>query len=118
MTNALNFLPKCDHVIVIDHGQIVETGTYHELKAGQSKFSNLLREFTGNETEEVQLPEVEIVDENQSHDDDDDEDLADVYTVDDGTSIIGKENHAIKCTVLAYKYIVKAKTLKAIRNDP
>ena len=96
MTNALNFLPKCDHVIVVDHGQIVETGTYHELKAGQSKFSNLLREFTGNESEELQLPEVEIVDENQSHDNDDDEDLADVYTVDDGTSIIGKRESGNK----------------------
>ena len=93
MTNALNFLPKCDHVIVIDHGQIIESGTYQELKSGQSKFSNLLREFTGHDNEEVTtVPSgpTEAVHSDQS-DVQDDEDLADVYTVDDGTSLIGKD---------------------------
>ena len=88
MTNALNFLPKCDHVIVIDQGQIVESGTYHELKSGQSKFSNLLREFTGSEINNDNDQSEQAVE--QSHDEDEHDDLADVYNVDDGTSIIGK----------------------------
>ena len=92
MTNALNFLPKCDHVIVIDQGQIVESGTYHELKSGQSKFSNLLREFTGSEIDKENAESRETVENSQSHDEQEDEDLADVYTVDDGTSIIGKKS--------------------------
>ena len=91
MTNALNFLPKCDHVIVIDQGQIVESGTYHELKSGQSKFSNLLREFTGSEINDDNDQSEQAVEQaNQSHDEDEHDDLADVYNVDDGTSIIGK----------------------------
>ena len=89
VTNALNFLPKCDHVIVIDQGQIVESGTYQELKSGQSKFSKLLREFTGTEINEENLEAADTVQDSQGHEDED-EDLADVYTVDDGTSIIGK----------------------------
>ena len=92
MTNALNFLPKCDHVIVIDQGAIVESGTYHELKSGQSKFSKLLREFTGSEIKEesTDVQSTEAVEDSQSHEDEH-EDLADVYTVDDGTSIIGEK---------------------------
>ena len=92
MTNALNFLPKCDHVIVIDQGAIVESGTYHELKSGQSKFSKLLREFTGSEINEesTDAQSTEAVEDGQSHEDEH-EDLADVYTVDDGTSIIGEK---------------------------
>ena len=91
VTNALNFLPKCDHVIVIDQGQIVESGTYHELKSGQSKFSNLLREFTGSEINDDNDQSEQAVEQaNQSHDEDEHDDLADVYNVDDGTSIIGK----------------------------
>ena len=92
MTNALNFLPKCDHVIVIDQGQIVESGTYHELKSGQSKFSNLLREFTGSEIDKENAESRETVENSQNHDEQEDEDLADVYNVDDGTSIIGKKS--------------------------
>ena len=94
MTNALNFLPKCDHVIVIDQGQIVESGTYHELKSGQSKFSNLLREFTGSEINDDNDQSEQAVEQaNQSHDEDEHDDLADVYNVDDGTSIIGKGSY-------------------------
>ena len=92
MTNALNFLSKCDHVIVIHQGQKVESGTYHELKSGQSKFSNLLREFTGSEIDKENAESRETVENSQSHDEQEDEDLADVYTVDDGTSIIGKKS--------------------------
>ena len=79
-------------MIVIDQGAIVESGTYHELKSGQSKFSKLLREFTGSEIKEesTDVQSTEAVEDGQSHEDEH-EDLADVYTVDDGTSIIGEK---------------------------
>ena len=79
-------------MIVIDQGAIVESGTYHELKSGQSKFSKLLREFTGSEIKEesTDVQSTEAVEDSQSHEDEH-EDLADVYTVDDGTSIIGEK---------------------------
>lgn len=51
VTHALHFLPYVDNIITIDHGKIVEQGTYNELIARNGAFSRLVEEF-GNKEEE------------------------------------------------------------------
>lgn len=53
VTNQLNFLPKCDSVLVLqaddgEPGRIVEQGRYSRLIASGLNFSRLMQEFSGN----------------------------------------------------------------------
>ena len=52
VTNSLSVLPKCDIIYVVDKAEIVESGSYSQLIAGESSFSKILREFTKNPKEE------------------------------------------------------------------
>jgi ABC-type multidrug transport system fused ATPase/permease subunit len=51
VTNALNFLADCDRVIMLDKGVIVEMGTYKELVANKSKFSDFVGKYFQNTVE-------------------------------------------------------------------
>ncbi len=45
VTNALNFLPQADQIIVLENGVMVESGTYDELR---KKESTVFNEFVKN----------------------------------------------------------------------
>lgn len=46
VTNALQHLPIADHVIVMDHGRIVEQGGYAQLMAAGLDFASLVSTHT------------------------------------------------------------------------
>lgn len=73
VTNALHLLPQVNRIYVIDDGRIVETGTFQQLKSGESKFSDILREYT---IDESMAPVSEEV---QNNNFEEEEDLADIY---------------------------------------
>ncbi|ORY35691.1 P-loop containing nucleoside triphosphate hydrolase protein [Naematelia encephala] len=58
VTHALHFLPYVDNIILMDDGQIVEQGTYNELKTNGKAFARLVEEF-GAEEEHDQEDERE-----------------------------------------------------------
>ena len=43
MTNSLSFLPQTDEILLIENGQIMEKGTYDELKNGGAAFSDFIK---------------------------------------------------------------------------
>uniref|UniRef100_A0A1I7YAB2 Multidrug resistance-associated protein 1-like n=1 Tax=Steinernema glaseri TaxID=37863 RepID=A0A1I7YAB2_9BILA len=45
VTHGLNYLKKCDRIIVVKDGKISETGTYDELMASEGAFSEFLEEY-------------------------------------------------------------------------
>ncbi|KAK0397409.1 hypothetical protein QR680_002116 [Steinernema hermaphroditum] len=45
VTHGLNYLKKCDKIIVMKDGRISETGTYDELMASEGAFSEFLEEY-------------------------------------------------------------------------
>jgi ATP-binding cassette subfamily C (CFTR/MRP) protein 1 len=51
VTHALHFLSQCDYIYTLDHGRIVEEGTYAKLIAADGEFARLDREFGGESTE-------------------------------------------------------------------
>lgn len=48
VTHALHFLPQVDYVYTIEHGKIVEEGTYDALVARGGAFSALMADFGGS----------------------------------------------------------------------
>lgn len=66
VTHALHFLPHVDRIITIDHGRIIQQGTYEELMADQDgPFAKLYREFGGDaeeKREEEEADEEEAID--------------------------------------------------------
>lgn len=60
VTHALHFLPNVDRILVLDHGAIVEEGSYAELIARGGTFSTLIKDFGTNEVvgEQALAPEV------------------------------------------------------------
>ena len=43
VTNALGYLPQCDKIVVMEGGRITEVGSYTELLASSSAFTEFLR---------------------------------------------------------------------------
>lgn len=59
VTHALHFLSQCDYVYTIDHGRIVEAGTYAELITADGEFARLDRQFGGAAAQEEEEEEEE-----------------------------------------------------------
>lgn len=59
VTHALHFLSQCDRIYTLDHGRIVEEGTYAELIAANGEFARLDREFGGASAHEQEAAEEE-----------------------------------------------------------
>ncbi|KAK4057952.1 hypothetical protein OIO90_001171 [Microbotryomycetes sp. JL221] len=60
VTHALHFLPKVDHIITMEQGQISEQGTFVELMAKQDgAFSRMYHEFVGSGEEKKEEQEEE-----------------------------------------------------------
>ncbi len=57
VTNALNFLPQVDRIIVLESGTIVESGTYEELR---KKETTAFSEFMKNSFERKEAASVEV----------------------------------------------------------
>ena len=53
ITHQIQFLSQVDQIIVVDHGRVVETGTYNELVAGSSIFSQTLRELNQQSNSDI-----------------------------------------------------------------
>ncbi len=45
VTNSLNFLPQVDEIIMIDNGNIVENGTYNDLKDKNGIFTEFMKAY-------------------------------------------------------------------------
>lgn len=52
VTHAIHVLPQVDRVITMLDGEIVESGTYHELEHANGAFSKLVEEFGGQDQED------------------------------------------------------------------
>lgn len=60
VTHQLQYLTKADHIIVLEEGEIIEQGTYHELSTKEKGFlAELLNKYTSKEEEEVEVKEEE-----------------------------------------------------------
>lgn len=57
VTHALHFLPEVDYIYCIEHGQILEQGTYAELMSNKGAFCELLEEFGGQSEEKREVDE-------------------------------------------------------------
>ncbi|BEI87985.1 uncharacterized protein CcaverHIS019_0107030 [Cutaneotrichosporon cavernicola] len=52
VTHALHFLPQVDYVYMIQHGHVVEEGTYDALLASEGPFRRLVKEFGGTDAKQ------------------------------------------------------------------
>lgn len=64
VTHALQYLPDCDSIILLDKGEVVEHGEYQALLDAQGPFSDLIAEFgaKGGPQEENEEDEQQKVD--------------------------------------------------------
>ena len=53
-THRLHWMPKMDYILVMDHGQLVEQGTYQELLAQNGYFTKLIQQTKGEGEQDVQ----------------------------------------------------------------
>lgn len=49
MTNSLSFLPQVDQVLIIDDGQVLESGKYEELKDKNGPFAEFIKNYLTSE---------------------------------------------------------------------
>lgn len=61
VTHALHFLPRVDHILVIDNGVISESGSYTELMVNKGLFSAFITEFGAQEKDKVDKSEESII---------------------------------------------------------
>uniref|UniRef100_A0A2C9KB02 ABC-type glutathione-S-conjugate transporter n=1 Tax=Biomphalaria glabrata TaxID=6526 RepID=A0A2C9KB02_BIOGL len=60
VTHGIHWLPLVDSIIVMDQGQITESGTYQELMSHDGPFANFVRTYLmEHEDEELNDPEVQ-----------------------------------------------------------
>ncbi|TRY63541.1 hypothetical protein TCAL_05779 [Tigriopus californicus] len=52
VTHNLHILPRVDHIVVMRHGKIAESGSYDQLKQDGGAFAEFLENFTFDEVEE------------------------------------------------------------------
>lgn len=74
VTNALQYLshPMVDRIVVLEHGVVVESGSYQELSSRKdSQFQNLLKAFTDSMTGDYGNKKVGVVAEMSTGDDSD-----------------------------------------------
>ena len=45
MTNSVNYLPQCDAVLMVENGEIIEAGTYEQLKAKAGFFAEFMNSY-------------------------------------------------------------------------
>ena len=55
VTNSLSFLPQVDEIIMIENGEIVQTGTYEQLKNDEGIFADFISNYLSKAQVEVQL---------------------------------------------------------------
>ena len=53
-THRLHWMKKMDYILVMDHGQLVEQGTYQELLAKNGYFTKLIQQTKGEGEQDVQ----------------------------------------------------------------
>ncbi|KIM43746.1 hypothetical protein M413DRAFT_443652 [Hebeloma cylindrosporum] len=56
VTHALHFLDQTDYIYVMDHGKIIEQGTYQELMTDGAVFSRLIEEHGNSHTKDQSAP--------------------------------------------------------------
>ncbi|CEP22757.1 BPT1 [Cyberlindnera jadinii] len=52
-TNSISVLKHADNIVLLEHGKVVETGSYRDIQRSDSKLSKLIDEFGIGESEEV-----------------------------------------------------------------
>ncbi|ORY83038.1 P-loop containing nucleoside triphosphate hydrolase protein [Protomyces lactucae-debilis] len=62
VTHQLHVLPEVDQILVVDHGQIIEQGSYQELLDHGQNFARILQEFGGKREEEAEEQEIKEMD--------------------------------------------------------
>jgi ATP-binding cassette, subfamily C (CFTR/MRP), member 1 len=67
VTNQLNILAYVDQIVVLDEGRVIERGTYQELLSKDTDFSDLLKKYSNDESEDEALSESDS--ESESDDD-------------------------------------------------
>lgn len=53
VTNQLQYLSKCDRIILLDGGKIAEMGTYHDLIASGGEFAQMVQDHVSKEKDEI-----------------------------------------------------------------
>jgi ATP-binding cassette subfamily C (CFTR/MRP) protein 1 len=54
VTNSINFLPQFDEIIMLDNGEIIQTGTYDELKNDKNGyFADFIKSYLKNSDEPI-----------------------------------------------------------------
>ncbi|KAI9138244.1 P-loop containing nucleoside triphosphate hydrolase protein [Paraphysoderma sedebokerense] len=56
VTHALHFVPQCDYVIHLENGKIIEQGPYQTLMESNGKFSEMMKEYGGVESQVTESP--------------------------------------------------------------
>jgi ABC-type multidrug transport system fused ATPase/permease subunit len=64
VTHGLSFLRRCDLIVVLDKGKIIELGTYKQLIDNEKHFAELMRTYAGREENEEDVFE-DILSDNQ-----------------------------------------------------
>lgn len=57
MTNSLSFLPQTDHIIMLDNGSIVESGSYNQLIDKDGPFKEFIKAFRTTTESETHIAE-------------------------------------------------------------
>lgn len=52
VTHAITYLPQVDHILVINNGEVSESGSYKELLAKKGAFAEFLVQHLQDEAEE------------------------------------------------------------------
>ena len=67
VTHGLNYLPRCDHIIILKNGKVSEQGSYQELVDKEGEFASYLLEYmTGGSTGNFEGDRKDLEEEPQS----------------------------------------------------
>nr|QUF59448.1 ATP-binding cassette transporter Abcc1-4 [Brachionus angularis] len=62
VTNSLNFLPQTDHIIFLENGSIVDSGSYQDLLNKNGPFTNFMKKFLDSKESNKEELENKIID--------------------------------------------------------